>query len=349
MIDHSEFFPQGLKPLSVRVNSSSFKKSWQPSDYGVPIHVNREIGSTGSFKLLSDEYGLSFRRLRDGLYNALSNHGLRIGNHLWLIPEGQSWDRSMTALKKYQAEFRDLKRKLRVRYPKAIEEYAAEVDAKMPGVGDLVREKAYPWAYLEQRLNIIVQTSFHESARSGAYDELIKRIDFALSKLEKGGEYRASKFTREHLEAIIDWSASMSIFEPSLGLIGKLVSAALTNLPEKVGPSKCHLAVSLEIANVLIEAKSTVLSMCEHAEADDANRSDVVMTTLLNEEELPPSSSSTDVSSDDEQLANESDPLFSALLNKEQSTDGNASAEVSSDDEDLANEADVLFSMFGSV
>lgn len=259
MLDHKQFFPEGLVPVSVRVNTSSFKKSWSPKDYGVPVHVDRAIGSTGNFKLLGDEYGLEFRRLREKLYSSLSNVGLKVGDYLWLVPEGDSFDRAMMLVQKATNEMRTMKSKLRRDYPAAINEYAELADKKLAGVGSLIREHAYDWSYLEQRLQVVVQTTYQDTALVKVYEGLNDRVSYCLQKLEKDDGYKISKYTSDQLQSIVDWCSGMSVYEPSLSLFGKSVKKVQALLPERIKTSEKYEDISGEIAKCLLNLQSAVL------------------------------------------------------------------------------------------
>ncbi|WP_199438753.1 hypothetical protein [Vibrio owensii] len=285
MIDKKAFFPEGLIPVSVRVNTSSFKKSWSPKDYGVPVHIDRAIGSTGNFKLLGDEYGLEFRRVRETLYGAMSNVGLKVGEYLWLVPEGKSWEEAKTSIQKATNDMRSLKSKLRREYPMAIEDYAAHADKKLQGVGALIREKAYDWSYLEQRLQVVVQTTYQDSAKAKVFEVLSERIGYCLGKLTKGDSYKISKYTDSQLQSIVDWCSGMSVYEPSLELFAGKVQVVQRLLPESVRTSEKYEDVSQKVASCLLALQSTVLDLQDETEGSIVKASGNLIDFVVEEPE----------------------------------------------------------------
>ncbi|MGR5347521.1 hypothetical protein [Vibrio mediterranei] len=267
MIDHQEFFPKGFKPISVKVNTSSFTRNWKPKDYGVPVEIDRSIGSTGSFRYLYEKYGTELRKAREDLYGALDNLLLKVADNLWLSPNDETWEKAMVHIDEAKNRLYGIKAELRQVYPEKVNTYANEVEQKtrdlegLRGIGELIRKKAPAWAYFEERLQVHVHLSYGDIAKHKVFSELEKRVATCLKNLKKDDEYRISKYTRSHIESACDWARNYSVYQPDLCPFVKAFEQLTEKLPERVSLRGDYKELSLSIAKSLNEVHEVIIEL----------------------------------------------------------------------------------------
>ncbi|MCY9872292.1 hypothetical protein [Vibrio barjaei] len=189
----------GFSPVRFELSGSTFSKEWKPQDWGVPVEVASKLGNTGRMRLINEAFENGFRNLRNQ-WKAETSEFIKIGDLVLVPPEKAPMinDLGETFVKKSRGYIDSLKNE----YESLLDEHAKESEKAMPGLADLIFDRAPSWSYFEAKIDVSFHSSIDDYVSDQIKSEVLSRLNKMHQNLNRNGHPELSTWTVKQVHSL---------------------------------------------------------------------------------------------------------------------------------------------------